>query len=486
MKEQITKNNIPDYTGITCDSREVKPGFAFVAIKGFNRDGHDYINEAIEKGASVVFTEKEPVAKTNRNIPIIKVQNSRTVFAQLAADFYEYPSEGLELIGVTGTNGKTTTTHLIYHLLNHNHKKEKKAAGLIGTVKVDTGQEIIPGKLTTPAPITLQKYLQEMLKNNLKYVCMEVSSHGIKLDRIAGCKFSVKVGTNISIDHFDLHPNFPEYINIKKGFLQENKSKLILINQDDPYLKSPDILTKNLLNYGIDSKANIRAENIEKWNNGTLFNYRLCKPIKMDNGNLLSPLRFPIKMHLPGKHNIYNSLVAISIALFYGLKPTLIQDFFANFMGIWRRLQFIYKKDFIILDDCAHNPGSYQAVFNAVTKLKYNKVYIVNSLRGNRGVKINKKNAEVISQWLPRLGDYSLFTSNCNEVVKEIDRVSQDEEEIFLKILNKNKIRYYHYNNLTPVLKDVISQVNRGDLILLLGPHAMDQAGKMILKIIKN
>ncbi|MFW6389603.1 MAG: Mur ligase family protein, partial [Halanaerobiales bacterium] len=171
--EELKEEQIPEHTGITCDSRKVKPGYAFIAITGFKEDGNKYIWEAIEKGASVIFTEKEINLKSS--IPIIKVDNTRTLLGELSAEYYNHPSHNLQLIGITGTNGKTTTTHLIYNLLNANTQK----SGLIGTVKVDNGSQIIPGKLTTPDPVNLQKNLKTMVNNKLKYACMEVSSHGI-------------------------------------------------------------------------------------------------------------------------------------------------------------------------------------------------------------------------------------------------------------------------------------------------------------------
>lgn len=466
---------IPSFKGITCDSRKVKSGYAFVAIKGFKRDGNNYIEEAITRGAKVIISEKSFNSDNfGENIQFIKVKDCRSILGEMASNFYNFPSSKLKVIGVTGTNGKTTTTHLLYSLLNYDQKK----SGLIGTVKVDTGKETKPGNLTTPPPVLLQKLLHKMLENNLKYGCMEVSSHGIKLKRIKGTKFAVKVGINVSEDHFDLHSDINDYKNVKKSFLtSENKNTLVLINNDDSFFQQLGKIARNQINFGIKNSSPVEAKDISYDNIKTQFTYYLHRPLAN-----ISPCNFPVKMIIPGTHNIYNALIAITIGLYYGLKPSIIQKFFKNYPGVWRRLQVIYNNDFTIIDDCAHNPGSYKAVFQAIKYLNFNKMHIVNSLRGNRGIKINKANAITISTCL-RNKSYNLLTTNCTETVKNIDKVTKKEEKIFLGVLNKHQIKYTHYQKLKPALKKVLKDVNPNDLILLLGPHAMDKAGKIILQM---
>ncbi|MFP4017577.1 MAG: Mur ligase family protein, partial [Halanaerobiales bacterium] len=239
-----------------------------VAISGFKTDGNKFINEAIDNGASIVFTDKklDTTILSRKAVPIIQVDDARSYLAYLTAEYYNYPSKQLNLIGVTGTNGKTTTTHLIYNLLNYHGKSDKnykKNAGLIGTVHVDTGKGVMPGNLTTPDPITLQEYLRAMVDNDLKYACMEVSSHGIKLKRIIGNKFAVKVGTNISADHFDLHPNFDDYLQVKKGFLEGKEEALVLLNNDNKFLHSFGQIAENQYNFGINGSSDIIAKDIK-------------------------------------------------------------------------------------------------------------------------------------------------------------------------------------------------------------------------------
>ncbi len=482
MLTEKQTTEIPLFSGLTCDSRKVKPGYAFFAIKGFEEDGNKYIEEAIRKGANVVFTEKFPVISKKNGVPIIQVTDIRKMMANFAAEFYHFPSGKLNIIGVTGTNGKTTTTHLIYDLLNY----QEKQSGLIGTVKIDTGAEINPGKLTTPESISLQKYFKQMNDNNLKYVCMEVSSHGIKLKRIEATSFNVKIGTNITEDHFDLHSDFNDYVATKKKFLSgSNSNVLVLLNNDDKYLRAFGKIAEKQINYGLKGNIAVKAEKIKIRQNNitTNFLYRLNTPLYGKDGVIL-PCSFPVQIFLPGKHNIYNTLIAITTGLYYGLSQETIQKFFKNYRGVWRRLQVIYDREFTIIDDCAHNPGSYEAVFNTINDINYNNLHIVNSLRGNRSVKINRANAETISYWLSHLDNYNLYTSNCSEVVKKNDRVKDKEEQVFLQVLKNNKINFTHFQKLKPALLNVLRKKKEGDLILLLGPHAMDNAGEMLLKLL--
>ena len=476
--KQRNLHNLPKFEGVTCDSRKVKPGYAFVAIKGLQEDGHDYIEEAINNGARIIFAEKKyPGYNTN----FIKVNDSRKALALLAAKYYDNPAQKLKLIGVTGTNGKTTTTHLIYNLLNH----IEKTAGLIGTVKIDDGNQIQKGDLTTPPPVQLQKTLKKMVDNNLKYACMEVSSHGIKLKRITGVPFNVKVGTNISSDHFNFHGDLNDYIHVKKTFLEDKLNSLVLINRDDLHLQSLGRIARNQLYYGIKTSCPITASNITRTKNYTHFTYQIKGDLSL-NKNYLPTCKFRVKTRLFGYHNIYNALITITIALYFGIPLINIKKFFNEYPGVWRRMQVIYNDDFNIIDDCAHNPASYRAVFNSLKHFSYNNVIIVNAPRGNRGLEINKANALTLINCLQKINNYQLLICNCRDTAKQINQVTSEEEKVFLECLQKNKIEYQHFLNLKPALKKALSLTEKDDLIMLLGPKSMDSAGDMIKSMLEN
>lgn len=462
--------------GVTCNSREVEPGFAFVAIQGLKRDGHEFIEDALSRGASFIITEK-PV-KVETHVPIHQVKDGRVALAQVAAALNGHPSQSLQCIGVTGTNGKTTTTFLLHHLLNQNGI----GCGLIGTVDIDTGLHQRKARLTTPDAVELQRYLREMVDAGLKAVSMEVSSHGIELKRTYGVDFDLAIFTNISDDHFDFHKSFEGYLKIKKSlFEQLPPNAIALINKDDQHGNYiAEGLQAQVVTYGVERPATITAEAIRKDNIKTYYDLVVHEQIESKYARL-QPMRLPIEIKMPGKHNIYNTLAACGGGLLMGLSPNEVQNI-GNFFGVWRRLNVIHNKEFIVIDDCAHNPGSYTAVFETVRDLRFNNLYIINAIRGNRGVQINQDNARVIAQWVKKLPHVRLMITNCTDLARQDDAVTPDEEHVFLQTLRDHGVAFEHRQELKSYFDNVLEEVRPGDLVLLLGAHAMDEAGELMGK----
>lgn len=468
---------LKEIRGVTCDSREVEPGFAFVAIQGLKRDGHEFIEDALARGASYIVTEKPVNLVTS--VPIKQVRDGRLALAELAAEIYRHPSLRLKTIGVTGTNGKTTSTFLLHHIFNANQIN----CGLIGTVDIDTGKGKRKAQLTTPDAVDLQYYLWEMVDAGMEFVSMEVSSHGIELKRTHEIDFDLAIFTNVTRDHFDFHQNFEHYVKIKKSLFENLKTDAIaLINWDDSHGSFiAEGLHAQVIRYGIEKKeCDLIAENIYKDNLTTSFDLVVRQPIKTSWAHL-EPMRIPVKIKLPGKHNIYNTLAACGAGLLMGLSNDEVQRI-NTFKGIWRRFQIVHDDGFTIIDDCAHNPGSYTAVFETIRDLSYNNLYIINAIRGNRGIQINKDNARTIGSYVKGLPNSHLMITNCAELVKADDLVDPKEEEIFLKTLHEQGVQFEHHPELQPYLQQVRNKIQEGDLILLLGAHAMDKAGDLIIK----
>lgn len=471
-------NNI---SGVTCDSREVEPGDAFVAIEGFDDNGNKYIDDAVKQGAKVVYTEQEI---DHREVPVVRVDNARKVLAQLANQVYNTPSKKLELVGVTGTNGKTTTTHLIEELFAaHNFK-----TGLIGTVKTKLGDEIKEATLTTPGADQINNYLNKMVSNDVEISAMEVSSHGIKLHRVGGLDFDVVIYTNITRDHLDLHDNFEDYLLTKKElFKQAGEESIALINIDDEYAERIiSGISAQVITYGFSDEADIKVNEANYDAAGSRFSIEVQHSIRGIEENLISAQQFEVELNLLGRHNIYNALAAIATGLIYGLSVEEIKLGVEGFKPFFRRLEVVYSDKFTIIDDCAHNPGNYRAVFETIKELDYNKLYIINAIRGNRGLVVNRENAEMISKYISELKLTELYITSCKKLANKYDIVADKEREMFLSILRDCGLEFEYFDYLLPSLKKTLKKVESNDLIVLLGAHAMDQAADLTLDLINN
>mgnify|MGYP006280612997 CR=1 FL=1 len=468
-------------TGITCNSKKVQKGYVFVAIEGLKVDGNKYIDEAISKGASVIFTEKD-VQKDN--IPIIKVKDARKKLALLLKEYYDNPTEKLFVIGVTGTNGKTTTVHLLDSIFN----KAGISTALIGTLGIKIGNKYIKNNLTTPDAEYLYELFDEFVNKKVKVVIMEVSSHALKFSRTYGIEYDIAIHTNIEIDHMDIHDSFTEYVNTKKILFDSLKrNKLAIINTDDD--NSSNLLEGNdrvlTITYGLNSKASVTASSISETDKIS-FNICIQRSITTLSYNEIEPSEFKINTNLIGIHNIYNSLAAISASLFYGINIEDIQDALIDFKGVPRRLEFIYDGDFTVIDDFCHNPSSYQAVLDTVRSLNYNNLIIVNSIRGNRGKDINYRNAEVLASWYSTLNNPSIILSLGNDVVKDKDKVTNEESNAYRKIFNKEEVRYEEYSNLKDSIRAAVKKALKNDMILLIGPQGMNSGKEILYEVLEN
>ncbi|MDI6706723.1 MAG: UDP-N-acetylmuramyl-tripeptide synthetase [Bacillota bacterium] len=459
--------------GITCDSRKVKPGYAFVAVKGEKEDGNSYIEEAIAKGAAVIFTE-EDLKPLPFDVPVVKVENARLTLARLLARFYKYPSEKINVIGVTGTNGKTTTTYMIEEIL----RKAGFSTGLIGTVSMKIGSRYYPHTLTTPDSECLQRALAQMVEQDVYAAVMEVSSHGLKYHRVDCIDFNVAVHTNISEDHIDTHGSFEDYVNTKRRlFNMLGSGTTAVINGDDPH--GLDLVRENpkplILTYGLGAKSSITASSIDTSSIGA--SYTCCVQRSFTNmvGNDVEPQEIPLKLKVPGKHNVYNSLAATTVGLLYGVEPQVVQSALTGFNGVWRRMQIVYEEGFTVIDDFSHNPGSYEAVFETVQAMNYNDIHILSAIRGNRGPEINRANGKVIASWAGLLGAEEIIVTSSSDTVGDGDRVTMFEREAFLSELNKAGTCFVHFDTLEKAIEEVLQNVQKGDIVLLMGAQGMNR-----------
>lgn len=360
--------------GIAHDSRKVVPGALFVCLTGNRVDGHDYIEQARQAGATAILVEKDVAVE---DMTVIKVPDTKVAMRKITPFFYDYPGLKLRIIGVTGTNGKTTTTYLIRDILRAAGYK----VGIIGTIQILIEDETRPISNTTPDVIDLQTVLAEMAEQGMDYVVMEVSSHALALDRVAGCEFDVGVFTNMTRDHLDFHGTFERYADAKAELFRKLNNvdniklgKTAIINTDDPIA---DFMLKNTqcrkMTYGVRNKASLVANNIK---------------IESMGAHLVvntSEEKIPLHLNITGMFNVYNVLAAIGAALAEGIDVSTIKKALESFQSVPGRFEVVNAgQPFSVIVDYAHTPDGLENILKTAQEFARRRIIVVFGCGGDR------------------------------------------------------------------------------------------------------
>ncbi len=354
--------------GISYDSRKVKRDFLFVAIKGLKSDGHQFLKQAQQNGACVALVEKKDPSVDMHQI---EVANTRLALAQAANNFYEHPTDNFNLIGVTGTNGKTTVTYMVESIF----KAAGKKTGLIGTVKYNIGDKDLDVTHTTPESLELQELFSDMREAGVNTAIMEVSSHAAKFNRIDGSQFDQVIFTNLTQDHMDFHRDFDDYFDSKKRLFELNKKATQIINIDDDYGKKLlDSLTgSKILTYGLDEKADFMARDLKTDHDGSSFDLELDGKI------------YPFELQIGGYFNVYNALAAIACATDDSIDPETIRDGLARLEVVPGRFEMLkIDAPFKVIVDYAHTPDGLQNVLSAARQITDGRLIAVFGCGGDR------------------------------------------------------------------------------------------------------
>lgn len=432
---------------LTQDNREITAGSLFICIKGALFNGHEFAKEAVEKGA-VLIVASEPI---NVSVPVVYVANTMRAMAILADAFYEHPSNELRLIGVTGTNGKTTITHLIDQIFRDHHE----VTGVIGTMYRRIGDEIFETKNTTPDSLTLQKTFREMRKKNVTTCAMEVSSHSLVQGRVWGTHFDIAVFTNLSQDHLEFHHTMAEYAHAKSllfsqlgNTYQKDRPKFAVLNTDDPVGRSYVSMTAApVISYGIESNADFKATNIQITNRGTSFDLNFQGSV------------YPVSLQLVGKFNVLNVLGAMAAAFAAGLKLSSIIQSLESVRGVRGRFELVKgNQDFAVIVDYAHTPDGLLNVLKTVNEFKVGEVYCVVGCGGDRDKTKRPKMARVAMDY----ADHVIFTSDNPrtedpaEILKDV--VSELVEEEYQLLVDRRE-----------AIEAAIQQAKPNDVVMIAG-----------------
>lgn len=423
---------------ITNDSRKVKRGSLFVAVKGLTVDGHEFVEEAIEKGVVAVVGEKKPRKEWLEKCTYIQVKDSRKALAFLASAWHGNPAKQLKVIGVTGTDGKTTTASIIHHILVSAGKK----AGLITSVSAKIGKKEFDTGLhvTNPEPLELHEFLAEMVKEQCEYAVLEVTSHGLQQERVCGISFDIGVLTNITHEHTDYHGSWEAYRDAKLKLF--NNADVLILNKDDKsfsFIKN-NIGKKRTISYGLHH-ADLFASDIKSVKSGQDFKISY------------KDKTFQIKTKLLGIYNVENILAASVVALNLGISPTSIAKAIKTFRGIKGRLEEVNNsKGFNIYIDFAHTPNSLRRVLALLNKRKKKgKLICVFGCASERDVEKREMMGEVSG----RLADVSILTAedprseDVNNIIDLMEKGAKSASsskldlQDYRKLVHGNKKRYY-------------------------------------------
>ena len=469
-----------EVTGLSYHSGKTKSGDLFVCIRGYKTDGHQYLGQAISNGAVAAVVEE---VQEEYPIPQIVVKNSRIALAHLACRFYGNPSLKLDMIGITASNGKTTTSFMTNAIL----QEEGYKTGLIGTVAVKMGDVTIPSVLTTPESLDLQYYLNEMVNRDITHVCMEVSSNAQEAHRVEGVDYDIVAFNNVTREHIDFHGSYENYLNVKSRLIRNASPKsFAVLNADDSYVASlADQTEATVVTFGVENHdADIICKNLDLSTGRAKFTVEVRKPIKRFPFEI-EPCEFGIQLSVPGLHSVYNSMSALTIGLLSGVSIPAIQRALKKFKGVERRFEFIFEDDeLIVVDDHFANAGNIHVTLKTLQFMKFNHLRLVYAIRGSRGPTVNRENAEAIVYWAKKLGFKEIIATKSVSHVTEKDRVTEEEVDVLLEVCDKAGVKVMLYDELKDAIAKALEMATPGDLVLLAGAQGMDYGGEIALELL--
>lgn len=414
----IGNENI-EISHLTIDSRKVKKGSMYGAIKGFNVDGHKFIKNCIENGASLIVCEDLEDFCIDDNVAILQVENTRKALAIIAKNFYNNPTKNINLIGVTGTNGKTSTTYFLEQIL----LEYKKTVGIIGTIEIrENGKkmEFDFSTSTTPDTIELNELFSTMVSDNIDNIVMEVSSHALELHKVEGCNFNIGIFTNLTQDHLDMHKSMENYLNAKSKLF--GMCKVGIINIDDKYAK--DIIKNascKVFTYSIEKESDLQAINIQYFMDRVTFDVKINDKVES------------FILNIPGRFSVYNALSVIGACLMQNIPIDIIKEGIKNIEGVPGRIQTIpNNKGFNVIVDYAHTPDGLDNIIKAVREFTKGRVITIFGCGGDR----DRKKRPIMAEISANLSDYTIITSDNPR--SEVPESIIDEIETGIKPITNN------------------------------------------------
>ncbi len=394
LEYSFVKEDKKEIEKIEYDSRKVKEGDLFVCIEGYATDGHKYAKKAYDNGAKVIVCEKDlEDLSCYKDCTIIKVPDSRKALAIMASNYYGTPSKHIKIIGITGTNGKTTSTFMMKAIL----EKAGYKVGLLGTIANYIGNKKIESNRTTPESLELQKLFKDMVDEKVDYCVMEVSSHSLYLDRVYGVEFKEAIFTNLTVDHLDFHKTFENYFNSKLILFKNAQNSVI--NIDDSY--GEKVLKKalgNKVTYGVEKSCDLKAENLHMHSRGVEFD------------TIFKNEKETIALNIPGKYNIYNALGSIGACLLEGISLQTIKEALGD-ISVPGRCEIVtknYDLGYDVIVDYAHTPDGLENILATAREFTKGRLISVYGCGGDR----DRTKRPIMGKVGSDLSDIAIITSD--------------------------------------------------------------------------
>ncbi len=431
-----------EITCVTYDSRKTVPGSLFVAVTGFVTDGNLYISKALEKGAVAVVTAVKP----QEEIPYVLVKSDRMALAQIGANYYGHPSKAMKLIGVTGTNGKTTSTLLLKHILE---TVTGAKVGLLGTMDNMIGDVSVPAERTTPESLELQELFAKMRDAGCEYVIMEVSSHAISLERVGGVHFDVAAFTNLTEDHLDFHKTMENYCDAKAQLF--SRADRCVINRDDAWFSRICAqATGQMMTTSVENDADLKAEDLLLHADGITFTA------------IYNEIKTQVKLPIPGKFTVYNAMTALGCALQLGISLEQAAKALTTAKGVKGRVEVVPTegKPYTVLIDYAHTPDGLENVLSAVRGFCKGRLSAVFGCGGDR----DAKKRPIMGKIGVDLADIAIITSD-NPRTEDPMAIIED----ILEGVDPEKKNYKVIENRPQAIGYAMDIAGKNDIIVLAG-----------------
>ena len=433
--------------GVTQDNRRVKPGTVFVARQGEKVDGHRFVNAAVAAGAAAVVGKNRTLVDLPDGVPYIQVKDDRRAVASLAAAFYHYPSEQLKTFGVTGTDGKTTTSYLLHYLLQSEY-----ATGLLSTASVKVGEKTLPpeGHFTTPEATEVQRLLAQFLTEGCTHAVIEASSHGFAWHRLDEVSFDIGVWTNLSPEHLDFHKTLEAYSAAKQTLMR--RSSLSILNRDDAAYEAFAASANKSVSYGESSDADWQISGVEADSSGQRFN------LGFGGGTY--------KAYLPmvGHYNVHNAVAALAAAQGAGVSLGSLLGRLETFKGVPGRMQVVQSSPFLAIVDFAHTPPALENALKTLRPVTKGRLIVVIGAAGERDPGKRAPLGEISA----RYADLALFTEEDSRS-EDVNTILAEMAQGAISAGGEATQSYWCVGDRREAIRVAVSMAQRGDTLLFAG-----------------